>query len=179
MTDALLVIDMINRFDFPDGAALARAAEPASERIRWLRGRFHRAGLPVIYVNDNFMDWKADFRQLQAVCAQDGMPGAGIARRLEPMPDDYFVLKPKHSIFLVSPIEVLLARLGARRLVLTGIAADACILASAQDAHMREYAVSVPRDCVAAATDARRDRALAILRDAWEVDVRSARSVAP
>ena len=78
---ALLVIDMINRFDFDGGKALARAAEPASKRIAWLRGRFHAAGWPVVMVNDNFMDWKADFREICAVCSQDGMQGAEIARR--------------------------------------------------------------------------------------------------
>ncbi|MCD9031420.1 cysteine hydrolase [Luteimonas sp. Y-2-2-4F] len=179
MTTALLVVDMINSFRFPQGAALARAAEPVSRRIAWLRGRFAAAGLPVVYVNDNFMDWKADFRQLQAVCAQPGMPGAEIAKRLAPRPDDYYVLKPKHSAFLASPLDVLLKKLEVRRLVVTGIAADACVLSTAQDAHMREYALAVPRDAVGAVTPARRDRALAILRENCDADTRAARSIAP
>lgn len=179
MTAALLIIDMINHFRFPQGAALAREAGPVSRRIAWLRGRFAAAGLPTIYVNDNFMDWKADFHQIQAVCAQPGMPGAEIARRLAPGPDDYFVLKPKHSAFLASPLDVLLKKLEARKLVVTGIAADACVLATAQDAHMREYALAVPRDAVGAISPARRDRALAILRDNCGADTRTARSVAP
>lgn len=176
---ALLVIDMINRFDFPGGAALARAAEPVSRRIAWLRGRFHRAGLPVILVNDNFMDWQTDFHQLCAVCADHGMRGAAIARRLSPVPGDYFVLKPKHSAFLASPLEVLLEKLRVQRLVITGTAADACILITAQDAHMRDYAVVVPRDCVAAISQVRRDRALAIARETCQADTRTSRRIAP
>lgn len=176
---ALLIIDMINHFDFAGGKALARAAEPASKRIAWLRSRFRAAEWPVILVNDNFMDWKADFREICAVCEQDGMPGAAIARRLAPGPEDYFVLKPKHSAFHASPLDALLASLEVRRLVITGIAADACILATALDAHMREYGLAVPRDCVAAITPARRDRALTVLRENCNADIRVSRRIAP
>lgn len=176
---ALLVIDMINTFDFEGGRALSRPAAEAARRIATLRRRWHAAAAPVVYVNDNFMRWQADFRELVAVCAHDGMPGAAIARMLEPGPDDYFVLKPKHSAFLSTPLDVLLAKLEVRELVLTGVAADSCILATAQDAHMREFKVRVPRDCVAAITDARKERALALLRDGWQVGVRASRTVRP
>lgn len=176
---ALLIIDMINTFEFEGGASLLRAAGPAARRIASLRKRWHAAGAPVVYVNDNFMRWQADFRELVAVCMHDGMPGAEIARLLQPGPDDYFVLKPKHSAFMSSPLDVLLAKLGTRELVLTGVAADSCIVATAQDAHMRELRVRVPRDCVAAISDARTERALALLRDGWEADVRASRGLRP
>ena len=78
-----------------------------------------------------------------------------------------------------TPLAVLLAKLGARELVLTGVAADSCIVATAQDAHMRELRVRVPRDCVAAISDARTERALALLRDGWEADVRASRGLRP
>lgn len=176
---ALLIIDMINTFEFKGAASLLRAAGPAARRIATLRKRWHAAGAPVIYVNDNFMRWQADFRELVAVCMHDGMPGAEIARLLQPGPDDYFVLKPKHSAFMSTPLDVLLAKLGTRELVLTGVAADSCIVATAQDAHMRELRVRVPRDCVAAISDARTERALALLRDGWEADVRASRGLRP
>ena len=176
---ALLIIDMINTFDFEGGQALARRAQDAGLRIATLRRRWHAAGAPVVYVNDNFMQWQADFRELVAVCMHDGMRGAEIARLLQPGPDDYFVLKPKHSAFLATPLEVLLAKLGARELVLTGVATDSCILATALDAHMREFTIRVPRDCVAALTPARTERALALLRDACAADVRSSRTLRP
>lgn len=176
---ALLIIDMINTFDFEGGARLAQATETAARRVATLRRRWHEAGAPVIFVNDNFMRWQADFRELVAVCAHDDMRGAGIARMLQPAPEDYFVLKPKHSAFLSTPLDVLLAKLEVRELVLTGVAADSCILATALDAHMREFKLRVPRDCVAAITEARRDRALATLSDTCGADLRSSRSVRP
>lgn len=176
---ALLIIDMINTFEFEGGASLARGAEDAARRIAGLRRRWQEAGAPVIFVNDNFMRWQADFRELVAVCAHDGMRGAAVARTLQPGPDDYFVLKPKHSAFLSTPLDVLLAKLGVKQLVLTGVAADSCILATSQDAHMREFQVRVPRDCVAAITQARKERALAVMRDGWNVDVRASRGLRP
>ena len=62
-----------------------------------------------------------------------------------------------------APLAILLAKLGARRLVLTGLSADSCVLATAQGANMREYAVWVPQDAVAAITPARRRHALQVM----------------
>ena len=47
--------------------------------------------------------------------------------------------------------------------VLTGLSADSCVLATAQGANMREYAVWVPQDAVAAITPARRRHALQVM----------------
>lgn len=128
------------------------------------------------YVNDNFLDWKGGFADLLARCGRDGMPGAAIVALLAPGPDDRFVLKPRHSGFLDSPLELLLRQLHVRRVTVCGIAADACILVTAHDAHMRGFEVHVPRDCVAAQSIARRDRALAVMRDAFGIDIRASRA---
>ncbi len=170
---------MINLFDFPGGAMLARQARPLARRLQALKQRFHQAGSPVVYVNDNFMHWQADFKELVAVCAHPRAPGAEIAERLRPEPGDYYILKPKHSAFLCTPLPLLLAKLGVRRLVLTGIAADACILATAMDAHAREYTVEVPRDGVASRTPRLRDLALATLQGAAGIGISRIARVRP
>jgi len=138
-TPALLLVDMINLFDFPDGAAMATAARRITPALVRLRARFDRAGAPVIHVNDNFAQWRGEFRDLVASCVEAGGIPAEIATRLAPQPQHYHVLKPKHSAFASSALPVLLAKLGVRRLVITGIAADSCVLATAQDANMAEY----------------------------------------
>ncbi|RZA28382.1 MAG: cysteine hydrolase [Lysobacteraceae bacterium] len=176
---ALLVVDMINLFDFEGGAVLRRDAERVAPAIARLKQRFHAAGAPVIHVNDNFMDWRADFRELVAVCSQPSSPGAAIARALAPTPEDYYILKPKHSAFLATPLAVLLAKLGVQRLVLTGLAADACILITAQEANMREYEVCIPSDGVAAQSQARRNRALELARASFGADIRPCSRVRP
>lgn len=160
---ALLVLDMINLFDFADGAAMATAARRITPALLRLRERFDRAGAPVIYVNDNFAQWRGEFRDLLAACVEAGGIPADIATRLAPQPQHYHVLKPKHSGFACTALPVLLAKLGVRRLVITGIAADSCVLATAQDANMREYDLWVPGDCVASRQPERRREALSLL----------------
>ncbi|MBH1659489.1 cysteine hydrolase [Stenotrophomonas maltophilia] len=161
---ALLIIDMFSRFDFPGADARAPAAEKAARQIRRLRDHFDDQGWPVIYANDNFSDWKRDFRQQVEQCQQDGGPAARIATALSPLPGHYFVLKPKHSAFLASPLPILLAKLGVRRLCLTGMTADSCVLATALDANAREFEVVVALEAVAAMPSQKR-RALAVLED--------------
>lgn len=172
---ALVLVDLFNLFDFPGGDGLARAAHGIVPRIAVLRDRFDRAEAPVIYANDNFSDWQGGFPELVSACLAAGGTPAVIAAALAPRASDYYILKPKHSAFLATALPVLLAQLGVRRLVLTGIAADSCVLATAQDGHMREYTQWVPSDCVAAISPARKDTALALLSRSLGVETRSAR----
>jgi len=156
-----LLVDVINDFDFPEARQLLRYAVPAARRIEALKARLKRRGVPAIYVNDNFGRWRSDFRSLVERCIAADCAGAAVARRLVPQEDDYFVLKPKHSGFFSTSLDVLLASLGVRKLVITGFAADICVLFTANDAYMREYEVYVPADCVASETNAANRRACA------------------
>ena len=157
---ALLIVDMLSGWDFPDGEALLQQAGPIAPRIAALKARCRAAGVPTIYANDNHGRWRSDFRQVVAMALADGSRGAAIGRSLAPDADDYFVLKPKHSAFYETPLDLLLRHLRVKRLVITGVASDQCVLFSAADAKMRDYDVSVPRDCAAAQTEDRHARAI-------------------
>ena len=172
---ALLIIDMINPLDYPGARALRKYAIPAARAIARLKASLKPRGTPVIYVNDNFTQWLRDFHELVAICSQPEAPGAALVLPIAPEHDDYLVLKPKHSGFLASPLDVLLHQLGVRRLVVTGIAGDGCVMTTAADAHMREYAVHVPADCCASITPARNQRALQVLRESMGIDTRASR----
>src|SRR5581483_1310653 len=161
---ALLLIDVINLFNFPGGARFAKAWLPSARRIARLRERAHAAGIPVVYVNDNFGRWRSDFQAIVEACSEPGQPGAPIAELLRPDPADFFVLKPHLSGFHESPLHMVLQSGGVDTLVLTGYAADNCILFTAADAHMHHYHVVVPSDCVAAEKDLERRRVLASMR---------------
>ena len=150
--DALLLIDVINDFDFPRAQSLLRFALPAAKRIAGLKERAKRAQVPAIYANDNFGRWRSDFQQQIAHCLRKGRPGRNIVELLKPAEDDYFVLKPMHSGFFSTTLEVLLERLEVRRLILVGFAADICVLYTANDAYMRDFKVAVPSDCIASET---------------------------
>lgn len=151
---ALLIIDMINRFDFPGGRALARGAEAIAGNVQRLRASHARKRWPVIYCNDNFGRWRSDFRTVVEACATSGQ-GRGVATLLRPGPADYFILKPKHSAFYSTALDLLLRSLRIRRLILCGVAGDACVQATAIDAHMRDYEVAIAADATASLTLAR------------------------
>lgn len=170
-SDALLLIDVINDLDFPGGEKLLRAALPAARRIAALRARARLARVPVLYVNDNFGQWRSDFRRQVEHCLAPDCPGGAIAKMLEPADEDYFVLKPMHSGFYSTTLEVLLKRLGSRRLILAGFATDLCVLYTANDAYMRDHELAVPRDCVAAETPARSRFALEHIRNRLKAEI--------
>lgn len=165
----LLIIDMISHWRFKDADKLLPQAERIAEPIAALRARCRKAGVPVIYANDNHGMWRSDFRQVVDAALARGGAGARITERLRPDGDDYFVLKPKHSAFFATPLELLLQHLQAHRLLLTGAASDQCIVATAMDARMRDYDVIVPADCVASQTPQRNERALRHLADVMKL----------
>ena len=144
----LVIIDMINEFSFDGAEALFPAVEDAARNIAALKQRAKAAGTPVIYVNDNFGKWQSDFKKLVVRCLEDQCRGKGIAELLAPERDDYFVLKPKHSGFYATPLELLLDYLQVHRLILTGVAGNNCVLYTAADAYMREFQIVIPSDCV-------------------------------
>jgi nicotinamidase-related amidase len=149
---ALLLIDVINPLDFPEADQLLEFALPAARRIAALTKRARQAGVPVVYVNDNFGRWRSDFRQVVEACEEEGCKGRPLAQLLRPQEEDYFVLKPKHSGFFSSTLELLLAKLRARQVVLTGFAGNICVLFTANDAYMRDLQLFVPEDCCASNT---------------------------
>ena len=148
-TRALLLVDFFNPLDFEGGEALALPALRAAKRTAALKARLRRAGVPAVYANDNFGQWQSEFSTLVRQCI--GLPGAPgeIARLLAPQQGDRSILKPRHSAFYGTPLEFLLEELGSKTLILTGIAADSCIMITAHDAHIRKFKLWVPRDCVA------------------------------
>ena len=167
---AVLLVDVINLFDFRGGAAFARSAIRPARHIAKLRERAHRAGVPVIYVNDNWGRWRSDFKAIVADCSREDRPGAAIARLLTPSPEDFFVLKPHLSGFHETPLDTLL-RLGkVQTLVITGFAADNCVLFTAAEAHMRDYNVLVPSDCCASEHDRERRHVLLKMRKFLDAD---------
>jgi len=159
---ALLIIDMINDFRFPGAERLKPKAEAICDSITALRRAAGAIGAPVIYVNDNFGEWHSE-KSLIVEHAREA--DSAIADKLAPAERDYFIIKPQFSGFYSTNLPVLLPKLGVSRLVVTGIATDICVLFTAADAHMRDYALWLPSDAVAAENDARGAAALAIARD--------------
>ena len=169
---ALLLIDVINDLDFPEANQLLRYARPMARKLLRLKQRAKKARVPVIYVNDNFGRWQSDFRRQVQHCLREGSRGHEIVSLLRPDDDDYFVLKPKHSGFFSTTLETLLRYLGSKKLILTGIAGNFCVLFTANDAYMRDYDLIIPSDCTASNTAEENREALALMRKFLKADTR-------
>jgi nicotinamidase-related amidase len=168
---ALLLIDVINDFDFPEGDQLLKHARPMARILLRLKRRAQKAGVPVTYINDNFGRWKSDFRRTVDYCARHGR-GRDIVKLLRPEEDDYFVLKPKHSGFFSTTLETLLRYLETQTLILTGIAGNFCVLFTANDAYMRDFNLFVPPDCTLSNTKRENDSALGLMKKFLKADTR-------
>ena len=161
---ALLLIDVINDLAFPEAEQMMAAAREMADNILALKQRARAAGVPCIYVNDNFGKWKSDFRRTVEHCLRDDSRGREIVEVLKPDEDDYFVLKPKHSGFFSTTLETLLHYVGAKRLILTGLAGNFCVLFTANHAYMRDFELLIPEDCCASNTAHENEEALALMR---------------
>jgi len=157
---ALLLIDVINDLAFEGSETLVAQAEPMAARLAVFARRAGTMGVPAIYVNDNFGQWRSDFRRTVAHCTSRTSPGRRVSERLRPTARDYFVLKPKHSGFFDTTLDSLLGALRIRRVILTGIAGNICVLFTANDAYMRDLKIFAPADCIVSNTAADNDHAL-------------------
>jgi nicotinamidase-related amidase len=157
---ALLVIDVINDLAFDGSESIVAQAESMARPLARLKRRATAAGVPTIYINDNFGQWRSDFRRIVAHCTARSSPGHRVSTRLRPTARDYFVLKPKHSGFFDTTLDTLLESLRIRRVILTGIAGNICVLFTANDAYMREYKIFAPADCIVSNTAADNEHAL-------------------
>jgi nicotinamidase-related amidase len=169
---ALLLIDVINDLEFSEGELLLQQAVPMARQIAALIDRAAAANVPVIYVNDNFGRWRSDFRAQVEHCLRDGVRGQPMVELLQPGEDDYFVLKPKHSGFFSTTLDILLEYLGVRTVILCGVATNICVLFTANDAYLRDLQLFVPSDCVAANTPEESHYALAQMQKILKADIR-------
>lgn len=163
---ALLIIDMINPFDFEGGRAVRKEAERIAPIICRLRQDADRLAIPTIYVNDNFGEWHSEKTKL----VKRAQPS--VARGIiEPRDKDFFIIKPQFSGFYSTNLGVLLPKLGVRRLILTGIATEICVIFTAADAHMRDYDLWVPEDAVVSLDQKHGEAALAIIEQRIHAEI--------
>ncbi len=162
---ALVLIDVVSHFEFPDGDKILGNALPIAPRLARLKQRARAAHVPVIYVNDNFGQWRSDASKLLAYCLRPGCAGKAFVETIRPDQHDYSVLKPMHSAFYQTPLDLLLRHLGASSLILAGLTTNSCILCTAHEANMRDFNVTVVSDCCAARTTREHKEAIENIRE--------------
>jgi nicotinamidase-related amidase len=168
---ALLLIDVINDLEFEGGERYPEQLPAFIRRVRWLKRQATKAGIATIYVNDNFGRWRSDLHEIVRHCASPRMRGAPLAKGLAPSRRNYFVLKPRHSAFHSTSLEVLLEYLETRTVIVAGIAGDNCVLFTAADAYMRHLQVHVPADCTISQDAEANRQALELMKRELHVDI--------
>lgn len=169
----LVLVDVINPMEFPEAKELGPLALKAAKVIAKLKERVTAGGALCIYANDNYGRWRSDFRDTLGYCMakQDGVAGQ-LAKLLAPSSSDLVMLKPRHSAFYATPLDVVLTQIHARQLVIVGFAADMCVQLTAMDANLRGYDLWVPGDCTAAEKPERKREALQYMQRVLKADVR-------
>jgi nicotinamidase-related amidase len=144
---ALIVTDMLNRYEHEDAEALRDSVREALPAIRELIDGARGQEVLTVYVNDNHGDWSAGRPELVRYAMGGAEPA--LVEPILPAEDLPFVVKARHSVFYQTQLEYLLRQRGIERLVLAGQVTEQCILYSALDAYVRHFEVVVPRRAVA------------------------------
>ncbi len=175
----LLLIDVINSFEFPRGDELFAQAQPIAAAVAALKKTARAAGVPCVYANDNFGRWRSERNEILEQCLSPDSRGRSFVETLLPGPEDYFILKPKHSAFYQTPLELLLKHFGSERLILAGVSTNSCVMFTANDAYMRDLSLVVPQDCVAACNQDEHCFALDHMRYMLKADISLSASIGP
>jgi nicotinamidase-related amidase len=163
---ALIILDMISEFDFSGWQQVLHEARRIAPAVARLRQRADRAGVPVIYVNDTGEEWESDQTAFLERCSAPDARGRDVAQRLRPRPRHYFIFKPRHSAFYATPLAPLLESMAIGEVMLAGMTSHQCVLFTAMDAHVRDFRIVVPSDCVGSPTRRQTSQALFMLREA-------------
>jgi nicotinamidase-related amidase len=147
MTSALIITDMLNRYEHEDAKPLMESVREILPNLCALIGQAREQEALVVYVNDNHGDWTAGRAEL----SDSAMHGADppLIEPILPPAELPFVVKARHSVFYGTQLEYMLRQHGIERLVLAGQVTEQCILYSALDAYVRHFEVIVPQDSVA------------------------------
>jgi nicotinamidase-related amidase len=172
---ALLIIDMINDFQFEHGPILAKQTNDISLRISSLKKKLKRNGCPIIYVNDHYELWQADFQRIAKKCRNT--LSEKIIHTIYPEDDEYFLIKPKHSAFYGTALNTLLYSLNIERLIITGIAGNICVLFTANDAYMRGFEIIIPSDCIASNDEEDNQFALKMMKNTLKASITKSENI--
>jgi nicotinamidase-related amidase len=172
---ALIIVDMVQTYDFEDAEHLVESVESIIEPLTDLIERAKREADLLIYVNDNFGDWHSERGRL----VDEAL--AGEHRRLvetvKPSDDALFIVKARHSIFYGTPLDYILDAEGIDEIVLAGQVTEQCILYSALDAHVRGRSTTIVRDGVAHIYEDLAQAALKMMERNMGADLVDARDV--
>ncbi|MHC9293897.1 cysteine hydrolase family protein [Mycobacterium sp. LTG2003] len=145
---AVVVVDMLNSYQHEDAELLApNVARIIDPLVNLIKAARERDDVDLIYVNDNYGDFTAQFSDIVESALDGERPD--LVRPILPEDGCLLLTKVRHSVFYATALDYLLGRLGTERVILAGQVTEQCILYSALDAYVRHFDVVVPADAVA------------------------------
>jgi nicotinamidase-related amidase len=170
--EALLVIDMLNDFVLPGAPLEVPETRKVIKNIRREIDAAHGAGKPVIFVCDTHAPDDKEFAKFGwPTHAVAGTKGSEVVAELRPEGNDVVIPKATYSGFFGTALDETLDMLGVDSLRLTGCVTHICIMFTASDAVLRDYAVTVVGDGVAGLAKEDHEAALRIMRSVMGVKV--------
>lgn len=166
---ALVVVDMLNRYDHEDAEPLKESARAVVPTIARLVAQAREGAAHMVYVNDNHGNWGAGRRALAEWALEGAEPE--LVRPIVPQSGTPFLVKARHSIFYATQLEYMLRQQGVDHVVLAGQVTEQCILYSALDAYIRHFRVTIPRDAVAHIRSDLADAALEMMASNMRADI--------
>lgn len=179
---ALLICDLQNDFLHPDGA-YARAGLGNARiaglpaKLAPLAARLREAGGPVVVTQFTLVPSREGaplisphLQKLRPFLQEgDFAPGSWGQRTVEALHADFSVEKIAYSAFYMSRLEWLLRRLQVTSLLVCGIVTSGGVTATARDALVRDFDVTILEDACGAFTPDAHDTAIAALRSGCEI----------
>ena len=174
MSDALIVIDMLN--DFVTGKIAADRAERIVPTVDRLTDAAHEHDVPVVYANDAHRaeDFELD---VWGEHAMRGTDGAAVIPELDPAPDDHVFEKRTYDAFYETGLDDHLRSIGVDRVVLTGLHSNMCVRHASAGAFFRGYDVAVPEDGVDAFTEEDHQQGVEYLDEVYGAEITTADEV--
>ncbi len=168
--EALLVIDMQKDFCYPDGALYAgdhlkKIFEPINKAVSEARKK-----MPVIFTQDWHRRDDVEFKIWKPHCIENTR-GAEIIDEISVGDKDYIIRKRRYSAFFGTDLDLTLRELEIRKLYLTGVLTNICVLHTAGDAALRGYGIAVIKDCTAALNDYDYEYALHHMKNVFNAEI--------
>jgi len=158
MDTAILVVDLqkCNYFKEFDGVI-----KNVKRLLEWGR----RKGFKVIYICDSRYPEDSIFSRLRMKkhCIR-GTKDVEVIEEIAPREGDIIVEKRMLSGFFSSELDFTLRELGIKKLIIGGIAAEACVLKTALDAFELGYDLTLVEDCIGSMSQKRYEAALTIFK---------------
>lgn len=151
---AVLVIDLQRKYTISSSNLVVDDADDLVDRVRLFVEEARTLGARIVWLNRRARPQVGPGRRTTKLFGDrlGAFQNPEVDRqddRLVPAPGDIVIVKPRHSAFYATDLEVCLRNWGTQGVVLAGVTTNVCVMATAFDAVARDLDVVVASDLTA------------------------------